>query len=353
MSNYTTQVRYICEVAAETDQYAYASIDDLITQAAPKIFNFNFPIFDEAYRLPLEKKILRHYYTREISEETVALWKLRLNDKLNLIMPYYNKLYETTLLKFDPLKDTDITTITDRNGEVNQAGSASGRLNKSTIDSREDSESLGENEANSYNKINEYNKEDNKNETNQNVNTGFADETESREGSNESDGNYEKWNKYSDTPQGGIAGIIGEGSSDPTVENNYYLTNVTQDTDTHHEEGSETATSEKATSTNNVQNGSYKTNNIETGDNSEIGTSNRNRINERSGNSNGFSNETSSHNTNDARKISSTEDYVERIFGKRNGMTYSKMVQEFREIIINIDAMIIDELNVLFFGLWA
>ena len=58
MSIYTTQVRWICETAAETDQYQYANIDAILDVAAPKVFNFSFPIFDETYRLTLEKKIM-------------------------------------------------------------------------------------------------------------------------------------------------------------------------------------------------------------------------------------------------------------------------------------------------------
>ena len=110
MSKYTTEVRYICEYEAGLEESeGYNSIDDIVTTAAPKIFSFQFPIFDENYRLPLEKKILKHFYTREISEETYGLWKLKLEDKMNLIMPYYNKLYESAELPFDPFNDTDIT----------------------------------------------------------------------------------------------------------------------------------------------------------------------------------------------------------------------------------------------------
>ncbi len=49
------------------------------------------------------KKILRHYYTREICCETVGRWKLFLSDKMKNIMPYYNQLYQSELLKIDPL----------------------------------------------------------------------------------------------------------------------------------------------------------------------------------------------------------------------------------------------------------
>ena len=88
----------------------YAAIPDIIAESCPKIFDFPYPIFDESYRRVIESKILMHYYTREICEETVGLWKLRLMSRMNEIMPYYNQLYESELLKFNPFFDVDYTT---------------------------------------------------------------------------------------------------------------------------------------------------------------------------------------------------------------------------------------------------
>ena len=88
MSSYTTELKTICEsYAGFSDIAVYDNIDSIIAKALPKLFNFNFPIFNESYRITLETKIIKHYYTREISEETVGLWKLRLDSKLNEIMP--------------------------------------------------------------------------------------------------------------------------------------------------------------------------------------------------------------------------------------------------------------------------
>lgn len=109
MSKYTTQVRFICEVnAGQNESVGYSDVDEVLEESWNKIFDFNFPIFDENYRKPLCIKILKHYYTREIGEETVGLWKLRLNSRMNEIMPYYNKLYEAWANEFNPLHDTDL-----------------------------------------------------------------------------------------------------------------------------------------------------------------------------------------------------------------------------------------------------
>ena len=104
MSKYTTELRYICEnYAGETHSVGYDDVQDVIDDSWDKVFSFDFPIFDENYREGLCKKIIKHYYTREIAEETVGLWKLRLDAKMNEIMPYFNKLYESELIAISPL----------------------------------------------------------------------------------------------------------------------------------------------------------------------------------------------------------------------------------------------------------
>lgn len=110
MSKYTTQVRYICEqLSGYVQSVDYSDVDLVLRSAEPKIFDFDYPIFDENYRHVLNTKILKHYYINEIGLETYALWKLRLNTKMNEIMPYYNQLYKSELYTFNPLYDIDIT----------------------------------------------------------------------------------------------------------------------------------------------------------------------------------------------------------------------------------------------------
>lgn len=165
MSKYTTQVRFICETSANlTESVGFNDIEKVLDNSWNKIFS-DFPIFDEKYRAELCKKILRHYYTREICCETVGRWKLFLSDKMKNIMPYYNQLYQSELLKIEPLVSV--------NRNVSHEGK--GSENKTT----------------------------NRNGTNSS--------------NTRTDGNTNTWSYYSDTPQGGIDGL----------ESNDYLTNAT------------------------------------------------------------------------------------------------------------------------------
>lgn len=107
VSKYTTQVRWIVEYA--TPSMEGQPIYNRIKAAAPAIFNFDYPIWTEEHRVQLETKILTHYFNKEIALETVGLWKLYLCERLNLIMPYYIELYESTQRKYDYLTTIDFT----------------------------------------------------------------------------------------------------------------------------------------------------------------------------------------------------------------------------------------------------
>ena len=182
MSKYTTEVRFICEsLTGHDDSTGYDDIDSIIADAIPLIFSFDFPIFDEEYRNVLCTKILRHYYTREIGLETYGLWKLKLQTKLNEIMPYYNKLYESELYKYNPLYDVDMTTT--------NVGQKTGERTDVQNDDRMNTFSGSR--------------------TSENEQTNVA--------SNENTRNTDSQDRdmYSDTPQGGLTG----------VDTNTYLTN--------------------------------------------------------------------------------------------------------------------------------
>lgn len=131
MSHYTSEIRFICEyLAGLKNSVGYNNVSDVIQKARPKIFNFPYPIFDEKYKPVLETKILKHYYTREIGLETYGLWQLKLDTKLNEIMPYYNKLYQSELLKFNPLEDTAVKTEYNLNVKTDSQNTANTNSNQ-------------------------------------------------------------------------------------------------------------------------------------------------------------------------------------------------------------------------------
>lgn len=151
MSKYTTEVRFICENSAGLSESEGAdNVDSILDRCWNKVFNFDFPIFDENYRQILCRKILKHYYTREIAHETVGRWKLALNAKLNEIMPYYNQLYKSELLEFNPFYDVDLTRSREGSGTSNKTSNNT-ETNSGT--SKNVSSGSGTNNTNSLNRF--------------------------------------------------------------------------------------------------------------------------------------------------------------------------------------------------------
>lgn len=87
----------------------------------------DYPIFDEEYREHLNKLIVGRYRFREIGAETAALFKHYFTQTLAEIMPYYNRLYLSAQIEFDPMKDVNYTE--------SSSGSSSGSSSSSSTTS--------------------------------------------------------------------------------------------------------------------------------------------------------------------------------------------------------------------------
>ena len=117
MTEFTMTVRTICESLAGNVVSDFNNFQSVIRAAAPKVFNFSYPIFDESHRAELQEKILLWYYDREIGFKTAGRWKLALAQNLNLIMPYYNEMYKTNAISYDILEDVDLTEESEAQGK--------------------------------------------------------------------------------------------------------------------------------------------------------------------------------------------------------------------------------------------
>lgn len=90
-----------------------------------------FPIWDENHRGELEKKIIEHYYFRQIGFETVGRFKFMLNVKLREIMPRMIKIYKTTLYKYNPIENYNMEEgSTDERSATDQRKTEIENLNK-------------------------------------------------------------------------------------------------------------------------------------------------------------------------------------------------------------------------------
>lgn len=69
-------------------------IKDLAGQARIKIFDFDYPLTNKITKEYFEKLILNNFIERRINFETVTMFKIKLQVKLNEIMPRYNMLLD-------------------------------------------------------------------------------------------------------------------------------------------------------------------------------------------------------------------------------------------------------------------
>ena len=334
MSKYTTEVRYICESEAGLDSSkGYNDIDTIIANSRTKIFSFPYEIYDENYRSVLETKILKHYYTREIGLETYGLWKLKLDTKMNEIMPYYNQLYKSTLLEFNPLYTTDLHKEYDRRGAGESSGTndtdSTRTIGTQETESRTDALDSTVTTSNSGTL----------NDTTSETNSGTVNDTtsETRSGTSNTTESGTSRNKYSDTPQGALTDL----------EADNYLTNarkITQD-ETIGVMTADTINGTLARMTSDTKSGTLGRMTTDSGstitdsDLTSSKTLNRSTsdvLDERKTNSNEFSN---------------TEAYLEYVYGFSN-KDASELLLKYRKTFLNIDMMIINELEELFLHLW-
>lgn len=339
MSKYTTEIRFICETAAGlTDSAGYRGINEVIQSAIPKVFDFDFPIYDESYRNVLCTKILKHYYTREIGLETVGLWKLHLDARLNEIMPYYNQLYKSAMIDFNPMYDVDLTTryTKDNDGTTDTTNS----ITKNSEISNESTTEKTETRDNTIDDTRNIEKagslDDARNTITDVSSSQNGNSIDNKQGT---DTNTQR-NLYSDTPQGSL----------DNIENETYLTNARKITDSG--ENSSESTSEYSDSGESNQIVSDTLARV-TNDTSDE-TYKRVGKDTVSGSVENNGKQTIKDNDENIGKtiIASTEEYLQTIQGKNGGISYSKMLQEFRATFVNIDVMIINELADLFMNIW-
>lgn len=292
-ASYTMDVRTICETYAEVESPAWSdqtTVDTIIDNAIPKVFNFSYPIFSEDYRNVLEHHILQHFYTREIAFQTVGRWKLGLQQKLNDIMPYYNKLYESQELDVDPFNNVDVTETSESSGNTTSKNNTTRNGTSVTTGSSETNDTADGTSGT---------------ETNGTTTT-----------NNSQDTTASRTDAFSDTPQGTLS----------NVDNLTYLTNYRKIGENNNvtDTGEQTTTGNADVTTHDETNSNTKTNSQTDTDSTET----------------------------ESGETTNTGNYTKTIKGKNTGTSYSELLTAYRETFLNIDMMIIDELEPLFLQIY-
>lgn len=338
MSHYTTTVRAICETAAGlTSEVGYDDVAQVLNASWDKIFE-KFPIFEEAHREILCKKILRHYYMDEIAFETVGLWKLALNIKMQEIMPKYNELYSISASIINPLYNKNVVkefagNVTDDKTSTrtdNLKDTHSGDVTTTHTDTRTDD--LTDTNGGKLVTDTDSTRTDNLSAKK----TVGTDTTVSSEASTSSDVDTYS----SDTPQGSLS----------DVKSGKYMTTANISDSTTTTKGKDTTATDTTDTT--VNTGTQK--NVSTDTVTDSRTLKKTGTVKDDGTSTVTDTSAVAHTgtVSDVGKTVSDSKHTEKVSGYEGTATYAELLKKYSDDIINIDMMIINDLSTMFMQIW-
>lgn len=287
-----------------------------------------YPIFKEEYRPILNKKIIDHFYTREIGAETPALFRFWLNRRMNEIMPYYNKLYNSELLEFDPF-------ITNKQITKHVKNNADKRTLRDDMAHTQDNDftthTQGESDTNRTRDQTDTEHETSRVTDNKDSTTNVVTDTH-----REKEYSEQVHLVYSETPQQLVHdGYVADDYYGTTANYNYKETQETEDTHTtsdekyHHTQVTE--------STRDLLDTIRETETIH-----ETSTVDEN----------GDSHEDYTGSLDRAESGKAYEDFIQEIVGL-NSLSQSDLLEQFRRTFLNIDMLIIRQLEDLFMGVYG
>ena len=270
----------------------------LIEQTDFELFDFDYPVTDPNFKAKLEEDVTEYFYSYEIGFETPDMFKQKFRAKFRRIMSYYNDLYNTTLLEYNPL-------INYKMSELMEQLTNTGHTEDSTQDLTSNTQTEDENT-----------RTDDIQTTTDNTRTDDLETTTDSTRTDNLSRNIDESNTVSDYPQQPIAGgsyASGSGMRNSTEEN----TGTVSDEGTTNQTG--TVVDAGTTS--------------QTGTVTDAGTGSMNRTDNTTANRTGTS--------------TVNLDYEKTIEGL-TGTSYQELIAKERENILRISSMIINDLKTLF-----
>ena len=125
----------ICESICYTNETP-SRIMKLAENSRAEIFrDVEYPLTTKLNKEQFEINIINHFLMRRIGQETLRAFQLTLSNKLNEIMPYYNKLFDM-LEGCDIFNDGEEVTRTSENSSNAKANNYSNSKTQNTSDRR-------------------------------------------------------------------------------------------------------------------------------------------------------------------------------------------------------------------------
>ena len=353
--------------------------------------DIDYPIFNENYRSEFETKFIRYFYNKEIGFETESLFKFELETWLQINMPYYNQLFESELLEYDPLtniamqfdqdlkQDTTLDTTKD-----SQEDSTSNSVTQSSFEHDTQRDTTTDTTTNRTQNTKTDTTTDvtghsETNSTQDSNTTSTTDTTSNSDTHTQSDTTQDAFNRKidSDTPDNRLHLSSNEGSGVIEYANNISETldkstgNTTTNTNTTDKSNSNTNTTDKTTSnsvTNTSENSAEHSSTNTNQDSTEKTDTHTNQDVTENTVSNSVTDDTTKQTGWDISETNAKGQIIGNIvghdvgnklenlynerYGKDGSITYQQMIQELRGTFLRIERQIFKEMSELFMLLY-
>lgn len=353
MATYTTPLKTLIE--QPTQYIKDMHMDDRIEIGRQKLFDFDYPMFDDRYKPVFERKFIEHFYDREIGFETEHLFKRRLKNWLNINMGYYSNLMESETLKFDPFINSEMNVKhTKQNDETSNIDKNYGETTRndvldSTVTDEDTTKLTGITEdENTTSDTTSNVKGDTSGQSQGSTKTDSDSNTTTSSDTTQNTDNFKR-DLHTDTPDTRLAITTNDG--DGTVG---YASTIDESKDTGTQTTNATGNETNETNSNTTTNDSTSTLSNQNEVSNTVGTEKKQTgIDEKGTRDENVDRTVENVGKRDSNEltdgtVNSLEDFVQHRVGKIGVQTYSKMLTEFRSTFLRIEKDIFDEMNVLF-----
>ena len=338
------------------------TINECLINPLTPMFNFDYPFYidDVEAKAKFEEKFILYYWNCEIGFETFARFQKALQSRLTIKMPYYRQLYETELKSKDInfLLNKDLTETFSREIDTENQLSGTNTTNQNSSGTNSFNQTGSTNSTNSMTQS----------ATSNSTNSMTQSATSSSTNSTEQNGTTTNTHKESAINDGVAMATLSEGYLTGTSSDSGTSTNdLTSSTTTENEttvsssstgENKSTESSSSSSENNSTESSSSTSENESTesssskGENESTESSSSTGENETSG----TSNSTDNVETKGTSSQTGNEKMVEKtvLLSQGNiGITSSaELLQKWREVLINIDEIIIEDCRDLFMRIY-
>ncbi len=138
------------------DEVALYPASLIVENGREYIFDFEYSFYSDEVKKEFEQLFLLNFFTHEIGRESVQTWRPSFMSSLLSNIARYEKLFESTLLEFDPLENTRVVEETTRvvdsvNSSTNSETTSANTETSSTSNASTEASSTSSNTSNATN----------------------------------------------------------------------------------------------------------------------------------------------------------------------------------------------------------